>query len=169
MIRMPQGLPGQGRHMQAAEDDLRPRRAVAIRQPVGVPDSCRKARNGDRIEVRGQFAFHIARHLQVPEIDIVRRQSGERQQSQAGKRGDEAVALDKAWQGKPQSRHLRVVGPNAADRNQAESHAAGHPAITARAETRMLRTGMKNRWRKALRQAVRKQRNGMVTAPATRV
>ena len=88
--------------------------------------------DGDEIEIRRQFGqFFEVGDFVILHVKFLRRQPGEREQAEAGQRGDDFVAVHEAGQREAELGEFRVVRAHAAHGDEADAFFCVHNLMTS--------------------------------------
>ena len=132
--------------MQSTENDLRADVAVAIGELVGFFDLRAETRDRDDIKIAGQpWRRMDVGYIDVFERDISGRRAGEREEAEARKRGDDAIAFDESWKRQAERSQLRVVRTDPTHGEKTEFHVTSQPPISPPSPTSTAATGIGKR------------------------
>ena len=150
-------------HRDTAHDDGNIFAAVKVSDPPGFLQLRGERADGDEVEMLRQLGlFPQVGDFVVFDLELPRRQPGERQQSEARQRGDDAVAVHEPGQSQTEPGEFLIVRAHTAHGDQSDpfhklaaSHRVKVPAVTK------LSTGIKNSARSRGWCASAKQQSGM--------
>ena len=120
---MLEGLFDERRHRDAAHDDRHAAGAVVIGHVTRLVELRREGAERDEIKMHGKFR-QVSEVGDLVVLDVeafARRQAGQRQQAEAGQRGDDVVAVHEAGQREAELGEFRVVSAHAAHGDEADA------------------------------------------------
>src|SRR5581483_3889491 len=129
-----------------------------------------EGRDGDQVQVVRQLrSGPQVGDLEILDFEALRRHAGDREQREAGQRGDDLGPLYEARQREAHFHELRVNGAHAAHSDESDLQDNPHPTRSETTPSNRLMTGTGKSARSWSRQAARKQTSGMAPAPTMKL